>query len=245
MQDVCVVIPCYNEERRLRRAEFLAFVDAHAWAAFCLVNDGSRDGTLAAIESLAQSRPEQILVLNQSENGGKASAVRAGVLHLAATQRWPVLGYWDADLSTPLAEIERLLTALRANPHCQLAMGSRVKRLGARIERRALRHILGRVFASFASAILGLPVYDSQCGAKLFRTSHVDAMFARPFLTRWLFDLEILARLRNEVDADTMAMTVEVPLGQWQEVGGSKLGFGGMLPVPLELLKIRSHYNKK
>src|SRR5262245_54903796 len=170
MQDVCVVIPCYNEAGRLRRDQFLAFLDRHGWAALCFVNDGSADGTLAALEALRQQRPDQILVLNQPANGGKAAAVRAGILHVAAMNRWAVLGYWDADLSTPLDEVERILAALRSHPDCQLAMGSRVKRLGARIDRRAARHVMGRIFASCASAILGLPVYDSQCGAKLFQT---------------------------------------------------------------------------
>src|SRR5438132_292008 len=82
--------------------------------------------------------------------------------------RWPIIGYWDADLSTPLDQVDRLLAALRDDPQCRLAMGSRVKRLGADIMRRPSRHILGRIFATFASGILGFGVYDSQCGAKLF-----------------------------------------------------------------------------
>ncbi len=245
MQEVCIVIPCYNEARRLPKAALLAFLDTHPAASICLVDDGSGDDTLTLLQSLAKERPDQVLVVPLSPNGGKAAAVRAGVLHAAELSRWPVLGYWDADLSTPLSEVDRLLEALRTTPGCQLAMGSRVKRFGARIERRAVRHVLGRVFASLASLLLGMDVYDSQCGAKLFAAGVADALFREPFLTRWLFDLEMLARLRNHVGAEAMAMAVEVPLGEWREVGGSKLGFGDMLPVPLELLKIRAHYNRR
>ncbi len=243
MPDVCVIIPCYNEEQRLRGAELLAFLDGHPAAALCLVDDGSADRTLAVLQALSAQRPGRIIVHAVSPNGGKAEAVRSGVRHLVTVGSWPVLGYWDADLSTPLTEVDRLLAALQDDPACWLVMGSRVKRLGARIERRVARHVLGRLFAACASGILGFPVYDSQCGAKLFRRESVDVFFREPFLTRWLFDLEILARLRNHVGGSAMAVAREVPLGRWQEVGGSKLRLREMMQVPLELLRIRARYN--
>jgi dolichyl-phosphate beta-glucosyltransferase len=105
------------------------------------------------------------------------------------------------------------------------------------------RHIMGRIFATCASAILGFEVYDSQCGAKLLRVEMAPVLFGDPFLTRWLFDLEMLVRLRNKVGMSAIDITREVPLGRWEEVGGSKLGLSDMINVPLELLKIRAHYN--
>ena len=246
MPEVCLVVPCFNEEHRLKGTDFLAFLSAHPSASLCLVDDGSGDGTWATLERLRGSRPGQILTHRLTENGGKAAAVRAGVLHVASMGRWPIIGYWDADLSTPLDEADQLLAALTAHPDCRLAMGSRVKRLGSRIERKASRHVLGRIFASMASAILGFEVYDSQCGAKLFRAESVPAFFSAPFLTRWLFDLEMLARLRNVVGRDAVReMTREVPLRRWEEVGGSKLRLREMIGVPLELLRIRAHYNQR
>jgi glycosyltransferase involved in cell wall biosynthesis len=244
MQEVCVVVPCYNEERRLRGADLLAFLDSHSSASLCLVDDGSRDRTLAVLQRLRDLRSDRILVHALTVNGGKAEAVRAGVRYVAAAGSWPIIGYWDADLSTPLSEVDRLLTVLIDTPGCQLAMGSRVKRLGSHIERRVARHVLGRLFAALASGILGLPVYDSQCGAKLFRREWVDTLFGEPFLTRWLFDLEMLARLRNQVGIGTMDAACEVPLGQWREVSGSKLRLSEMIGVPFELLKIRARYNR-
>jgi glycosyltransferase involved in cell wall biosynthesis len=243
MPEVCVVVPCFNEEHRLRGAAFLSFIEHHPAASVCFVDDGSSDGTLALLEQLRARCPDRILVHHVSKNGGKAEAVRSGVLHVAASSRWPIIGYWDADLSTPLDEVDRLMTVLRDNPDCQLVMGSRVKRLGAEIKRRMSRHILGRIFATCASGILGFGVYDSQCGAKLFRAEVAALFFGEPFLTRWLFDLEMLVRLRNALGPTAIEKSREVPLERWDEVSGSKLALGDMINVPLELLKIRSHYN--
>jgi hypothetical protein len=120
-------------------------------------------------------------------------------------------------------------------------LGSRVKLLGRTIERRAVRHYLGRVFATAVSLLTGLAIYDSQCGAKLFRRSaHVDAMFAHPFVTRWLFDVELLMRLRVQVgttEAVAHALA-EYPLHEWVDVGGSKLTLLQMLRAPIALAQI-------
>src|SRR5262245_1157379 len=178
MPEVCVVIPCFNEERRLRGPDMLAFVREHRGFAICFVNDGSQDGTLAAVEALRASAPHDVIVLNLPENQGKAEAVRQGVLHAASTKRFSLIGYWDADLSTPLVELSSLLRVFDLDPSCSLAMGSRVRRLGAHIERSPLRHYLGRLFATWASVILKLPVYDSQCGAKVMRAEVVPVLFA-------------------------------------------------------------------
>lgn len=244
MPEVCLVVPCYNEASRLRGAEFLQFLDSHPLAAICFVDDGSVDGTFEALDRVRAACPDRVLVHRLEKNGGKAAAVRAGVLHAASRGTAEIIGFWDADLSTPLAEVDRLLAAFAERPDCTLVLGSRVKRLGSHIERRALRHVLGRIFASFASGLLGFPVYDSQCGAKLFRADSVEVFFGQPFLTRWLFDLEMLMRFRNHIGASAAHMTCEVPLGQWIEVGGSKLQLGEMINVPLELLRIRKYYNK-
>lgn len=243
MPRVWVIVPCYNEASRLRRADFLAFVDSHPHVALCFVDDGSRDQTRSALEGLCGERPGQMRVLAVHPNGGKAAAVRAGVLHIAAQRTAPIIGYWDADLSTPLQEIDRLLSVLDADPACQLVLGSRVKRLGSHIDRRVSRHVLGRIFATCATGILGIPVYDSQCGAKLFRAAIAEPLFAAPFLTRWLFDLEMLVRLRNTGHDVAAGVSVEVPLGRWEEVAGSKLKISDMLSVPMELLRIRRFYN--
>jgi dolichyl-phosphate beta-glucosyltransferase len=245
MRDLCIVIPCFNEARRLRSGDLIAFLASHPDADLCLVDDGSKDDTLRTLRQVQQREPDRILVCGLEHNSGKAAAVRTGVLHVAALEQYSFIGYWDADLSTPLDEVDYLLAALKGDQRCQLAMGSRVKRLGSRIERRVARHVQGRLFATCAGAILSMSTYDSQCGAKIFRSGVVHTLFGQPFLTRWLFDLEMLVRLRNEAGPAAMDMAVEVPLRCWREVGGSKLTLWSKVVVPLELLKIRKHYNPR
>jgi hypothetical protein len=119
-------------------------------------------------------------------------------------------------------------------------LGARVRLLGTRIERRAWRHYLGRVFATFASLALRLPVYDTQCGAKLFaRSAALEAALARPFRSRWVFDVELLERmLAGAGGAPPLSpgRIREVPLAEWRDVGGSKLGPAGMLVAGLQVI---------
>ena len=243
MRGVCLVVPCYNEARRLRGDAFLDFVRSRADVSIAFVDDGSADRTLRTLEELSAQDKDHLLVRSLAENRGKAEAVRQGVLHAASLGRFGFIGYWDADLSTPLTELDRLLAALDRHPDCHLALGSRVKRLGSSIERNATRHYLGRIFCTVASQLLDLPVYDSQCGAKIFRAELADTLFADPFVTRWLFDVELLVRLRNHFGPEGfLGAAIEVPLNAWHEVSGSKLNLAHMARVPVELLRIRSRY---
>ena len=147
------------------------------------------------LQSLQAADPNKFSVLSLPQNQGKAEAVRRGVLTAIESQP-DYVGFWDADLATPLRAIPQFVDLAESRPDLEMIMGSRVKLLGRNIERRRSRHYLGRVFATAVSTILGLDVYDTQCGAKLFRaTPFIGALFQQPFLSRWIFDVEIIARL--------------------------------------------------
>ncbi len=245
MPEVCLVIPCFNEAARLDGRAILSMLAQHPELSVCLVDDGSTDGTVDVLESLREQSPSRVLVHRLPSNQGKAEAVRQGIRYVAASRAPAFVGYWDADFSTPLDELPRLQEVMLAHPACLMVLGSRVKRLGSQIDRRTIRHVLGRVFSTCANAILEIPVYDSQCGAKLFRLAAVELVFAQPFVTRWCFDLEILVRLRDSLGPDQFrAAAIEVPLGHWREVAGSKLGPLQMLRIPMSLLRIRRHYKQ-
>jgi glycosyltransferase involved in cell wall biosynthesis len=230
MPGLAVVVPCYNEADRLDAAPLLAYVDGHPDAALLLVNDGSTDATGEVLERVAAQRPGRIRALQLSPNRGKAEAVREGLREALAAGA-EVVGFLDADLSTPPAQIDDLRAGL-ARPGVQVAIGARIGMLGYDIERSAVRHYLGRVFATAASAILKARVYDTQCGAKLFRAGPALAgALSEPFLSRWAFDVELLGRLligSPGVQPLPLSAIVEVPLPIWHDVKGSKLGFTGM-----------------
>jgi glycosyltransferase involved in cell wall biosynthesis len=245
MEAVALVIPCFNEADRFKGDVVLAYLATHPSVRVCLVDDGSTDGTRRILEEIRSANPAQVRVVALDTNGGKAEAVRRGVRIMAEELPAALIGYWDADLSTPLDELETLLDVFRKDGACRFAMGVRLKRLGSRIDRRASRHVLGRIFATTATFVLGLPVYDSQCGAKLMRADLAPSVFDEPFTTRWLFDVEILARLRNQVGVEgVLQMVREVPLGRWSDVPGSKVRVAHMLRVPYEFVRIGRRYGR-
>jgi dolichyl-phosphate beta-glucosyltransferase len=243
---VRLVVPCFDEAARLDVAVFRARLATDAELAFTFVDDGSRDGTLALLDGLAQALPDRVDVVALPENRGKGEAVRAGLL-AALAHRPTFCGWWDADLATPLDELARLKAALDAQPAVWLAMGSRVQVLGTKIERRASRHYAGRVVATWISRTLRMPTYDTQCGAKLFRTDATPAgLFDEPFLSRWLFDVEVIARLKRRfldgVGAAPELLVTEVPLSRWTDVPGSKVRPSDFVRAFFGLRRIRRHY---
>jgi glycosyltransferase involved in cell wall biosynthesis len=246
---VVIVVPCYNEAARLDTAAFRAFDRAALGLRFCFVDDGSRDGTLALLQRLTAGEPGLGFVVDLGTNHGKAEAVRRGLLaglDVGATH----VGFWDADLATPLDELPGFLAVMDARPEVEIVLGSRVRLLGRRIERRALRHYLGRVFATGASLTLGLPVYDTQCGAKLFRaTPALRGVLDEPFRAGWVFDVEILARylraLRGAPGLPAAERIYEQPLRRWTDVPGSKVKPWDFVRSGLELLRIWNAYVRR
>jgi glycosyltransferase involved in cell wall biosynthesis len=239
MARLLLVVPCYNEEKRLDVEAFRA----HRGAEFLFVNDGSKDGTLRVLQSLRDADPSRFDVLDLERNSGKAEAVRRGIL--AAVERGAELtGFWDADLATPLSELPAFLEIFDARPEIAMVFGARVRLLGRDISRHASRHYLGRVGATLISQTLGLAVYDTQCGAKLFRSSAaLREVFAQPFLSRWIFDVEILARFVRMQGRDAVARQVyEYPVKTWRDVKGSKVKSTDFLRALRDLWKIRRAY---
>ena len=217
-------MPCYNEGLRLPVDRFRQFLQTSE-VSFVFVDDGSRDNTAERIESLRAGNEGRVFLLRLPANQGKAEAVRTGV-NFAMEQGANFVGYWDADLATPLDAIPEFLTVLAATSDLDMVFGARVKLLGRQVKRRATRHYLGRIFATVVSLMLRMPIYDTQCGAKIFRVCpETRALFAEPFHTRWVFDVELLARYIRELRSPGTAAgrIYELPLHYWEDVGDSKV----------------------
>jgi dolichyl-phosphate beta-glucosyltransferase len=224
MQTVTLVVPCYNEGNRLDDESFLSLIRDDEALRLLFVDDGSKDDTAARLAALAARAP-RISTFSLDRNRGKAEAVRLG-LERALRDGPRFVGYLDADLATPVSEVRRLVGLLRAGT-ASVLLASRVSLLGRDIQRKPARHYLGRIFASVASLVLRLSVYDTQCGAKFFRASPaLAAAIADPFLSRWIFDVELLGRLLTGTAAVAgvpVDEVVEEPLLSWRDVPGSKL----------------------
>jgi glycosyltransferase involved in cell wall biosynthesis len=241
MQKTAIIIPCYNEARRLQEEEFALATRENRELHLLFVDDGSNDGTPEKLKTLCRSNPSQMQLMALDTNSGKAEAVRRGVLRVLDSE-YANVGYWDADLATPLGVIPKFCEILETRG-LRLVMGARVRLLGRKIERRALRHYAGRIFATLSSILTGLPIYDTQCGAKVFRNcKELKILFGKPFRVNWTFDVEILARMlmieRYMGTTPMITSTIEYPLEEWTDVPGSKIGPGDFLVGFMELCSL-------
>ena len=240
MQKAVIVVPCYNESKRIDVEGFRRFFN-DPWVDLLFVNDGSKDNTSEILASFCASTCGRASLIDLSRNQGKAEAVREGMLH-ALDVGAEVTGYYDADLATPPEEMIRLVRTI--DERCvDVAIASRVQLLGTRIDRTPMRHYLGRVFATLASLVIKMPVYDTQCGAKAFRAGDVlRAALADPFHSRWFFDVELLGRLHHgatQLPGLPIEAFIEVPLLHWRDVPGSKLRPLDFPKSLVELIRIR------
>ena len=241
---IIIIIPCFNEADRLEIAPFLSFIEAYQEVELLFVNDGSTDNTTGVINTLENEAPGRIFSLNLHENQGKAEAVRQGVLH-ALKKPCQYIGYWDADLATPLSAVPQFMECLRHDPERKIICGARVQRMGAEINRHWYRHYPGRVIASIISMIIGLPIYDTQCGAKLIERKLAERVFTEPFISTWLFDVELIARVVETFGKqEARKRILELPLERWSDIGASKIRLSYLPKVPYELIQIYRNYRQ-
>lgn len=249
MSQTTIVIPCYNEAARLNAAKFREFAAGHCDVRFLFANDGSKDATPALLDGLQAENPRKFAAFHLERNSGKAEAVRQGMLR-ACEQNPDYVGFLDADLATPLDAIPDFIAILDQRPEMEMVFGSRVNLLGRNVKRNLLRHYLGRVFATAAAAMLGLGIYDTQCGAKLFRVSpSFIELLREPFLSRWIFDVEIIARLirarRGTDQPQASEVICELPLMEWLDVKGSKIKGRDFVVVAGDLFRIYKTYMRR
>ena len=238
--NIIIVVPCYNESKRLPVDDFCNFIEVNQDISFVFVNDGSGDDTLSILEEIRSRYSNQVKVLNLSKNVGKAEAVRQGII-FSLNYQPDIVGFWDADLATPLTAISDFISIYNERPQTKWIFGSRVKLLGRRIERKNSRHYFGRIFATFTSLAIDLEVFDTQCGAKLFKVdSQLKQIVNKKFISRWIFDVELIARLKKISSDDGLLERIiyEFPLHKWTDIGGSKLKLKDFLKAAIDLFKI-------
>ncbi len=240
-----IIIPCYNEAKRLNTKAFISFIKEHDKYHLCFVNDGSKDNTLEVLNQIKEVVPERVTIIDVKKNAGKAAAVRSGARYLFNRKDLEYIGFIDADLSTDFNDFKKLVESLENNNQLQLVYGSR--RSGKNnngIKRDFFRNLFSTIITFLISFILGLPIKDTQCGAKVFKRNIIPTAYKKPFLSRWLFDVEIFIRLKKHYGSkNVMYRMREQALIRWVHVDDSKLGFKDAIKIPLLLLQIWFKYS--
>lgn len=233
-----IVIPCYNEHDRLETEQFKTFIESHPDYLLCFVNDGSSDGTLSVLNKLRIAHKEQVIVVDCLKNKGKAEAVRAGINYIKRYTRIEHFGFLDADLSTDFEDLKNLVYTIEKSEF-GIVSGSRIERMGANIQRKSSRSVISKSINMMINTILKLNFQDTQCGAKVMTRQIINQTFAKPFKTKWLFDVEIFQRMNASFGLErSSSMICEQPLKRWIHRDGSNLGFKDSLKIFKELVKI-------
>ena len=231
-RSLSIVIPAYNEEKRLpatiqKLRCYLARADWE-FSEIVVVDDGSRDATVRIVQSM-DSAGAPIRVLRNPGNRGKGYAVRNGIQK--AKGEWILVS--DADLSTPIEELEKLWAAARAST-AKVIIGSRaLDRSLIGVHQPLLRESAGKLFNLAVRLATGLPFHDTQCGFKLFKTGAAKEIFRRQRIERFGFDVEALVIARQ-----LGYSVIEVPV-QWNDVTGTKVSTFGGLAAFLDPLRVR------
>ncbi|MGY8751936.1 MAG: glycosyltransferase [Fidelibacterota bacterium] len=242
---VVIIIPCYNEADRLDENKFIDYLSQNAHLHFIFVDDGSTDNTSRIINQIILKCNSLVSFLKNETNKGKAESVRLGVIE-SYKMNPDYIGFLDADLATPIGEIDNLLKIIYNDKTKEVVFASRIQLIGSEIKRNYFRHFIGRLFATCVSLFLKIRIYDTQCGAKIFSRKICDDIFYEQFISPWLFDVELFARLLNVYGMEkTIQMSYENPVSKWIDIDGSKVKPLFFLKAPFELFKIVRHYKLK
>jgi CheY-like chemotaxis protein len=242
---VGVVIPCYNEGERLLSKKFTDYIDKNSGYHLCFVNDGSTDKTLQVLNNLRKGREDFITVYDCKKNGGKAEAVRQGMLYMVQQEDLDYIGFLDADLSTNLSDFDDLVSTIERSKY-KIVSGCRINRMGANIRKESVRKIVSSFLNFIIVKILRMNFTDTQCGAKVFHRDIVHIAFDNKFISKWIFDVEIYRRITLYFGLKKAKKIVcEQPLKRWVHANGSKLSMKDSFKIFVQLAQVALYYRVK
>lgn len=237
MSETAIIIPCYNEVLRLN----ISKVDELLQNSQCTIffaNDGSKDATVTLINQIIDRHKERCFLFDYEINQGKSATIYKAINQINNLKQYDYIGYFDADFSTPVQEVVRLVQEIE-NSGCDFVFGSRILLLNSGIQRKIYRHFIGRVILTIINLKFKLGIYDTQCGAKLFSRKIIQHAFDKPFYTSWLFDVEVFIRLQKR---NLLRKGKEIPIYNWRDVEGSKLGWKSGFKIMKELYRLFKYY---
>ena len=240
--EICIVIPCYNEEKRLDKERMFSFLKLNKNVLLCYVNDGSSDHTIDVLNEIKTNYPANVEAISTIANVGKAEAVRTGILHCNTHFKHQKIAYLDADLATTLEECYEISKLVENET--VFAFGSRIKKIDTHIQRKGYRFLIGRIIATFISRQLNLGVYDTQCGCKIFKSNLSEKIFTEKFISKWLFDVELFHRIIKIYGVEKMCeIAKEAPLKSWIDYDDSKVKMTYFFKLWIDLYHIKKHYS--
>ena len=216
-----IVIPCYKEAGRIDTNSYINGLK-YCQSKVVLIDDGSPDETFNILKQLESQAPDRITAVQLPKNSGKAEAVRAGM-------NWAIenysdikyIGFLDADLAVNFSEVPKMLECFNANSEINTVIGVRSRLAGHNIERSFVAYLLQRIIANMGCFLFKPQVTDTQCGAKIFDAIVLEKAIKEPFISKWLFDQELLTRISKLPESKDKNWLYEHPVSSWTEIGGS------------------------
>lgn len=221
--DSAIVIPCFNEEKRINVNQYMDSLGDFSSKVF-FVDDGSKDKTFSVLKKLEKMAPDRFIAIKSSENQGKAEAVRLGI-RTALDKKFKHIGFFDADLAVKLFEAENFLHIFKHVPDVNSVIGVRLPLTGHKIDRTKGKYFAQNIISHMANLLFSPHVSDTQCGAKMFTADVLQPTTKKPFISRWLFDMELLKRISELPQSQNKNWLFELPVISWTEMGGSKRKF--------------------
>ncbi|MGW1453732.1 glycosyl transferase family 2 [Salegentibacter sp. 24] len=239
-----IIIPCFNEVQRIDKQSYINFLKHTLDVNLVFSDDGSTDNTISVLKEIKASYENRVHIYVSIRNHGKAEAIRSAVLYLKTQNLKPSnIAYIDADLAVSLEECYTLSKNL--NDKVLLVLGSRISKVDNTIIRSSFRHYSGRMVATVISNILGIAIYDTQCGCKIFKTDLAFKVFEKEFISKWLFDVEIFFRIINLYSKKELKhIAREIPLESWIDTGGSKVKLTYFFRMWFEFYLIKKKYRE-
>lgn len=242
MNSFIIIIPCYNEAKRLPVKSYSDFLENEKQVSILFVNDASSDKTMEVLTTLGAKHPNQIRIIQNEYNLGKAESIRNGIRYTLENYNALTFAYLDADLATSLEECFSYKNYLVDTT--EFVFASRILKIGSIVERKFSRFFFGRIIATIISSILDIKVYDTQCGCKVFTKRIAELIFQNPFISRWLFDVELFSRILTHFGKEkALSLMNEIPVKQWIDVGDSKVRMSYFFQLWIDLYKIRKSHS--
>jgi dolichyl-phosphate beta-glucosyltransferase len=237
--DNILVIPCYNEYKRISTTKFERILKKHQNLLIFFADDGSNDDTVQKIKPLTENNINCNSV-RYERNEGKASTIRKTIIKSYEIYRFNKIGFIDADLSVSVEEYLNISKSLRKD--ILFCFGSRISKIDNQIQRSIYRHIVGRFYSTLLDYFFQIGMYDSQCGCKVISSSIGKQIFSDIFVSTWIFDIEIFLRLKK-LNPKLGSFCREIPLKSWKEIEGSKVPITYSLNIWLDIITIYRKYS--